>query len=79
MAISSHGLPAPQLQAWVGAEAEPIARVDFLWSEHATVGEFDGRTKYASRQDLWAEKLREDLLRAAGFEVVRWVWADVVG
>jgi Transcriptional regulator, AbiEi antitoxin len=79
VAIASHGLPTPQLQQWVGDADEPIGRVDFLWPDVRTVGEFDGRAKYASRDDLWAEKLREDRLRTAGFEVVRWVWADVVG
>jgi hypothetical protein len=79
VAMASHGLPMPRLQEWVGDAGEPIGRVDFLWPNHSTVGEFDGRTKYATRDDVWAEKLREDRLRAAGFEVVRWVWADVVG
>ena len=79
VAIGSHGLPAPQLQKWVGDTADPIGRVDFLWPDHSVVGEFDGRGKYATRDDVWAEKLREDRLRAAGLEVVRWVWADVVG
>jgi hypothetical protein len=43
------------------------------------VGEFDGRVKYGQSADLWAEKQREDRLRALGLAVVRWVWADVVG
>jgi len=79
VAIASHGLPAPQLQAWVGSLDEPVGRVDFLWPEHRTVGEFDGRTKYGDADALWAEKLREDRIRAAGFEVVRWTWRDAVG
>lgn len=79
VAMVGHGLPAPRLQVWVGDADGVIGRVDFLWDRWRTVGEFDGRSKYRSVQDLWAEKRREDRLREAGFEVVRWAWADVVG
>jgi hypothetical protein len=39
--------------------------------------EFDGRSKYSSAQDLWAEKRREDHIRSLGWEVVRLTWADL--
>ena len=39
--------------------------------------EFDGRSKYASAQDLWDEKRREDEIRSLGWEVVRLTWADL--
>lgn len=39
--------------------------------------EFDGRSKYASAQDLWDEKRREDRVRSLGWEVVRLTWADL--
>lgn len=39
--------------------------------------EFDGRSKYASAQDLWDEKRREDRIRQLGWEVVRLTWADL--
>lgn len=39
--------------------------------------EFDGRSKYASAQDLWDEKRREDRIRSLGWEVVRLTWADL--
>ena len=51
--------------------------------QHATVGEFDGRAKYRRAADgraddvLWQEKLREERLREAGFEVVRFTWQQV--
>ncbi|MDI9916192.1 hypothetical protein [Rhodococcus sp. IEGM 1379] len=73
-------LPIPQPQVQIGN-----ARVDFLWREHRTIGEFDGRVKYGrlvpagrSAEDvLWEEKLREDRLREAGWQVARWTWADL--
>ncbi|MBM9467672.1 hypothetical protein [Nakamurella leprariae] len=62
-----------------------IGRVDFLWSRERVIGEFDGAVKY--RRELlgdrdpgdavFAEKVREDALRDAGYEVVRWTWADL--
>lgn len=79
VAIAAAGLPRPRLQVWVGDSMDRVGRVDFLFDEERTVGEFDGLGKYADRRDLVAEKLREDRLRDLGFAVVRWVWADAVG
>ena len=75
----------------VGADGDLVGRVDFAWPEHRTIGEFDGRVKYGrSSQDgpaerdkrgwedvVWAEKVREDLLRDLGWFVVRWTWDDL--
>jgi very-short-patch-repair endonuclease len=62
-----------------------VARVDFLWPAHRTIGEFDGRVKYGRllkpgqsvEQIVYEEKLREDALRDLGWQVVRWVWRDL--
>jgi very-short-patch-repair endonuclease len=58
-----------------------VARVDFLVGERVVV-EFDGRAKYGMdgrrpEDDLWAEKRREDTLRALGYHVVRVIWAQL--
>lgn len=58
-----------------------MGRADFLVGTRVLV-EFDGRSKYGmdgrrSEDVLWAEKLREDRLRALGYIVVRLVWADL--
>lgn len=53
-----------------------IGRVDHLWRDQRTVGEADGLAKYDSPAALRAEKLREDRLRDAGLEVVRYTWAE---
>ena len=71
-------LPAPRLQVVLGSAARAVGRVDFYWEQFRTVGEADGRLKYASPADLFAEKLREDLLRDAGYEVFRWTWEEAV-
>lgn len=72
------GLPAPREQVEIyDAEGVLVARVDFLFEEERVVVEFDGRLKYSDPADLWAEKQREDRLRALGYEVVRLTWDDL--
>jgi hypothetical protein len=78
-------LPLPEPQVEIHDARGLAGRVDFLWREQRTIGEFDGRIKYGrlvpagrSAEDvLWNEKLREDRLRDAGWEVARWTWADL--
>ncbi|QNG20169.1 type IV toxin-antitoxin system AbiEi family antitoxin domain-containing protein [Rhodococcus triatomae] len=79
-------LPLPVTQADVfDAAGNHLGRVDFLWKEDGVIGEFDGRIKYgrlvpegSTPEDvLWAEKRREDALRAAGWQIVRWTWDDL--
>lgn len=81
-------VPVPTLQYEVaGADGNLVGRTDFAWPEAGTLGEFDGRCKYGRLlrpgQDpaevVYAEKLREDLLRDLGWQVVRWTWAEITG
>lgn len=81
------GLATPTLQYEIcdPATGTVVARSDFAWPEFRTLGEFDGRLKYGrflrSGQTpgdvVFAEKVREDLLRELGWEVVRWIWDDL--
>jgi hypothetical protein len=73
-ALHALGLPAPEPQVEIWYRGELVARVDFLWRDQRVVGEADGRAKYASVEDLYREKRREERLRDLGFEVVRWDW-----
>lgn len=83
--IREGGFPMPELQVELNSHGE-VVRVDFFWRELNVVGEFDGRIKYGRsltpHQDpsdvLFAEKRREDGLRAEGYVVVRWIWDDLV-
>ena len=76
-------VPAPELQVEITVSAI-THRVDFLWREARLIGEADGRAKYSSderrtpEQVLWAEKLREDALRDAGYRVVRWTYGQLL-
>ena len=77
-------VPAPALQVVLGGSWGPIGRVDLYWEDHRTVGEADGFGKYRSADGeadfaaLRAEKVREDALRDAGFEVFRFTWEEAV-
>jgi predicted transcriptional regulator of viral defense system len=80
------GVPAPEPQLEVYDDGGVfVARSDFGWTTSRTLGEFDGREKYLrlrrSGESIEAfvlrEKQREDALRDLGWQVVRWVWADL--
>ncbi len=80
-----HGLPPPEPQYDVfdGAGVH-VPRADFGWPALRTLGEFDGKIKYgrgfdpkrSPEQLLFDEKVREDRLRASGWQIVGWIWAD---
>lgn len=59
-------------QVWIGPW-----RVDFIIRGTKVVLEFDGAVKYESKQDLLAEKRREDDLRRRGWVIVRLMWKDL--
>ena len=79
------GLPAPEPQLRIVDGEHVVARVDFGWAELRTVAEFDGKVKYGrllrpgqeAGDVVFREKQREDMLRDLGWEVVRWIWADL--
>ena len=84
--LMEEGLPRPEPQHEIfGPDGRFIARVDFYWEEHKTVGEFDGRIKYGRllkpgqriEDVLFDEKLREDAVRDLGLQVVRWISRDL--
>lgn len=58
---------------------EVFARLDLLVTGTKVAIEFDGRVKYAEggSDALFAEKQREDRLRALGYIIVRVVWSDL--
>eukprot|EP01133_Synstelium_polycarpum_P023697 gene23696-28400_t len=62
-------LPLPEPQVDIHDARGFAGRVDFLWREQRTIGD--------PEDALWNEKLREDRLRDAGWEVARWTWADL--
>jgi hypothetical protein len=77
VAFDEHGLPAPELQVWVGGEDGVAGRADFLWRAYRTVGEADGAAKYSRPGRVRAQLGRDERLREAGFEVVHFSWHEI--
>lgn len=80
------GLPPPQPQFEVFTDdGMLVGRTDFGWPALRTLGEFDGREKYLRyrregetiEEFVLREKEREDAIRDLGWQLVRWVWADL--
>lgn len=86
-------LPEPQVEVF-DDDGRFVARVDGVWRRYGTVCEADGRQKYSDEDDgavsteearrraaarVVKEKVREDLIRDTGLEMVRWGTADVAG
>jgi hypothetical protein len=78
VAFRDGGLPAPDLQVWVGDDGGSIGRVDFLWREYRTVAEADGALKYADPDRARRQLRRDAELRRAGFEVVHFSWRELI-
>jgi predicted transcriptional regulator of viral defense system len=72
------GLPPPDLQVWLGADAEPVGRVDFFWKQYRTIAEVDGDMKYdLDPGRARAQLTRDRLLRRDGYEVVHFTWDEI--
>lgn len=78
-------LPLPELQVNAfDANGKWLARGDFATAD-GVIGEFDGKIKYdqllapgeTAADAVMREKERENRLRDAGFEVVRWSWSTL--
>lgn len=77
------GLGPTDLQVEIRDGRGLVGFADFGWLPLKVLGEFDGRGKYGADATtaaaaVWAEKIREDRLRALGYVVVRWTWADLL-
>ena len=86
VAIFELGFPDPELQCQHPNPRGGWYFTDFEWPRFRLIGEFDGRGKYLKDEYLhgrapgdvvYAEKVREDHLRAEGFRVVRWGPAEL--
>lgn len=86
VAIVRAALPRPVLQWEVCDSAgRSLGFADFGWPELRAVGEFDGEIKYGrllkpgqSPGDVvFAEKVREDQMRATDLGMARWIWDEL--
>jgi predicted transcriptional regulator of viral defense system len=78
VAMHELGLEPPQLQVEVGGDGGFVGRVDYFWPSHRTIAEADGKGKYATKGEAIKQLTRDARLRAAGFEVVHFTWAEIM-
>jgi predicted transcriptional regulator of viral defense system len=78
VAMDEYGLEPPDLQVWVGGDGVRIGRADFMWREHRTIAEADGKIKYEQSGAARRQLERDARLREVGFEVVHFTWAEIV-
>ncbi|MDR0875577.1 MAG: hypothetical protein LBN12_05150 [Clostridiales Family XIII bacterium] len=79
IALYKAGFVMPQQQVNIYSGRKRIGRVDMIWKlrRRNVILELDGRLKYKQADDLFAEKRREDAIRAEGYMVLRADWDDV--
>ncbi|MEC5183685.1 hypothetical protein RCH12_001140 [Cryobacterium sp. MP_3.1] len=86
VSIFELGFPDPALQTRHPNPRGGWYFTDHEWLAFMVIGEFDGKGKYLKEEYLrgrspgevvYEEKIREDHLRAEGFTVVRWGWAEL--
>jgi hypothetical protein len=81
------GFELPIQQREFRDELGLIGYSDFVWEKARIAAEFDGLVKYQKEEYLNGltpseavvkEKAREDRIRALGYGVTRWVWAELM-
>lgn len=73
----AHGIPRPLMNVRLDVGlAEPL-EVDFLWPEERVVVEADSFAFHADPSRLREDRRRDVALKLAGFERLRFSWADV--
>lgn len=74
--VLAAGLPRPTTQVRVPTRLGPRWG-DLGWPQWHLLLEYDGRSKYADRRDLFEEKERQDLIAEAGYRALRVVKRDI--
>lgn len=77
--VRRHELPEPRRQLDAGDDAGWVGRVDFAYPEAKLLIELDGHRYHSSKLDVEADASRDRRLRAAGWRLERFGWADVTG
>jgi predicted transcriptional regulator of viral defense system len=70
------GLPRPRVNALVHTAEQPF-EVDFCWPDRRLVVEADSFEWHRSRASFEEDRRRDQLLRAAGYDVVRVTWRQL--
>jgi very-short-patch-repair endonuclease len=75
--LTRRGLPIPRCNQKIGVDGQRF-EIDFLWADHRLVVETDGGKYHGNPVAQARDSRRNRALRAAGFEVRRLTWDDLV-
>ena len=70
--LRRHRLPRPEVNVRVGEYV-----VDFLWRAERLIVELDGWQAHGTRSAFESDRARDNRLRVAGFEVIRFTWRQL--
>jgi very-short-patch-repair endonuclease/predicted transcriptional regulator of viral defense system len=70
-------LPDPEVNAWMTLEDGSAIKIDFLWRRERLAIETDGHSFHRTRQSRERDTKRDQQLRVAGFEPVRFTSRQV--
>ena len=76
--LAGGGLPAPVRQRSVGGTTAPVGRIDLLYPPPRFVIEADSRRHHSSWLDVVADHQRDAKLLAAGYQILRVTWHQLV-
>ena len=72
------GLPTPTVNEWVTVDGGPPVKADFLWRSRRLIVETDGWSVHGTRQGFERDRLRDQRVRLAGWETVRFTRRQVL-
>jgi very-short-patch-repair endonuclease len=75
--LTRRGLPIPRCNQKISVDGQRF-EIDFLWADHRLVVETDGGKYHGNPVAQARDSRRNRALRAAGFEVRRLTWDDLV-
>jgi very-short-patch-repair endonuclease len=75
--VRQAGLPRPQTQHRVRADARHVARVDFVYPEHRVVIEVSGRLGHSNPADRDRDAQRRNELQDLGCRVYEYTWGHL--
>jgi predicted transcriptional regulator of viral defense system len=74
--LDQHGLPRPQLNAWIDAGGTSY-EVDCLWPAQRQIVELDGWQSHGTRSAFRQDRTRDRRLQAAGYATTRLTWSQL--
>jgi very-short-patch-repair endonuclease len=73
----THGLAMPEINAWITLDDGIAYEADLLWRREKLIVETDGYRVHSSRRAFEHDRLRDQQLKLARYEVIHFTWRQV--